>query len=594
MDPIAEYTARREAFHSKKHLLAAQFVRIGNLRLAVALAGAVIAWFVFVSHQLTPWTLVAPAAAFIILAVFHQKIARRRTLATRAIAFYDRGLARLNDEWAGKGISGERFRDASHVYSEDLDLFGKGSLFDLIALARTTAGEDTLANWLLHPASLEEATFRQESVRELAPNLKLREELALLAQDVSSDVRVSILESWGQSPTVKFPLWLRPVGILLAILGIAGIVAFFTGSIPLWPLVAVLAVDAIIIFTNRARVSTVLDNIESGGRDLRIFSALVERLEAEHFSSPQLKQLRGALATQGKPASQHIAALSRLVDWLDSGDHVFVRVLRPIVLWREQLAISSEKWRATSGPRIGPWLHAVAEFEALSSFAALAYERPSWQFPTLVAQDSAIFTASGLRHPLIAPAICIPNDLSLGDKQRLLVISGSNMSGKSTLLRAVGLNAVLAWAGAPTAADSLVLSPLQIGASIRVSDSLQDHKSRFFAEITRLRQVVDLTKNHQAVLFLLDELLSGTNSHDRRIGAAGIVKELLRANTIGLLTTHDLALAHIEHDISASIANVHFEDQMNGNEMIFDYKLKPGVVTRSNAIALMRAVGLEV
>jgi len=168
------------------------------------------------------------------------------------------------------------------------------------------------------------------------------------------------------------------------------------------------------------------------------------------------------------------------------------------------------------------------------------------------------------------------------------------MSGKSTLLRAVGLNAVLAWAGGPAAASSLITSRLRIGASIRVTDSLQDHRSRFFAEITKVRQIVDLTKTGQAVLFLLDELLSGTNSHDRRIGAAGIVKELLRANSIGLITTHDLALANIEHDLVSGVGNAHFEDHMNGNEMLFDYKLKPGVVARSNAIELMRAVGLDV
>jgi len=190
--------------------------------------------------------------------------------------------------------------------------------------------------------------------------------------------------------------------------------------------------------------------------------------------------------------------------------------------------------------------------------------------------------------------VCVVNDLALDTERPMLVVSGSNMSGKSTLLRAVGLNGVLAWAGAPVAATALSVSPLAIGASIRVNDSLQDHRSRFFAEITKIRQIVDLTKSGKPVLFLLDELLSGTNSHDRRMGASGIVKELLRANAIGLITTHDLALANIQQDVREGVANVHFEDQMNGTEMLFDYKLKPGVVTRSNAIELMRAVGLEV
>ncbi len=214
--------------------------------------------------------------------------------------------------------------------------------------------------------------------------------------------------------------------------------------------------------------------------------------------------------------------------------------------------------------------------------------------PQLLESREAELRARGLRHPLIAERECVPNDVALDMQRPMLVVSGSNMSGKSTLLRAVGLNAVLAWAGAPVPADELAISPVQVGASIRVNDSLQDHRSRFFAEISRIRQIVDLTHAGRPVLFLLDELLSGTNSHDRRIGAAGIVRALLGARSIGLITTHDLALAGIEQDVSAGITNVHFEDQMNGAEMRFDYKLKPGVVQHSNALALMRAVGLEV
>jgi DNA mismatch repair ATPase MutS len=356
----------------------------------------------------------------------------------------------------------------------------------------------------------------------------------------------------------------------------------------------VLLCDFSLIFALRSKVNHVLENVESSGRDIKIFSALTGYIERQNFSSPRLSELVAALQTSGPPASRRIFQLGRLVDWLDSSDHMLIRILRSLVLWREQLAISFENWRRGSGQYIGSWVDAVAEFEALSSLAALAYERPDWTAPALLESPVAQFEALEMRHPLLPAADCVPNDLTLDDTQRLLIVSGSNMSGKSTLLRAVGLNCVLAWAGAPVAAGSLSLSCLQIGASIRINDSLQDHRSRFYAEISRIRQIVDLTKEGRAVLFLIDELLSGTNSHDRRIGAAAIVRELMHSNAIGLITTHDLALAHIEQDLTAAIANVHFEDQMNGTQMLFDYKLKPGVVTRSNAIELMRAVGLEV
>lgn len=591
---LEEYRARLTRFRAQAEILQKQFDQIGNLRLAIAAVFVVLAWFVFARQSVAVWWLLAPIAAFAVLVIWHQRVLRTRTRATRAAAYYERALARLKDEWIGRGNAGERFRDPAHVYAEDLDVFGKGGLFELIATTRTRAGEDTLAGWLLKPAGMEEARRRQSAVEELCPNVDLREDIALLAEDVPSEVRVEPLAAWGAAPIVRFPGWLRPLVLLLALLGIAAVIAVFARAIPLWPLAVILVCDFAIIYSFRERTHRVLESVEGTGRDLRIFAALVARLESESFRSPLLGQLRGSFETAGRPASYRIARLGRLLDWLDSGDHTLVRIVRPLVFWNEQLAMSFEKWRAESGASVGEWLRAAAEFEALSSFAALRYERPRWTMPQLLESREAELRARGLRHPLIAERECVPNDVALDMQRPMLVVSGSNMSGKSTLLRAVGLNAVLAWAGAPVPADELAISPVQVGASIRVNDSLQDHRSRFFAEISRIRQIVDLTHAGRPVLFLLDELLSGTNSHDRRIGAAGIVRALLGARSIGLITTHDLALAGIEQDVSAGITNVHFEDQMNGAEMRFDYKLKPGVVQHSNALALMRAVGLEV
>ncbi len=593
MDPTAEYTERRERYHREEQILQKRSIAIGNWRLAIGVTEAVLAWLVFGAKVVSPWSLLVPVLAFIALAVWHQRIMRSRTLAERAAAYYERGLARLRDEWPGTGIAGERHRNPEHVYAEDLDLFGKGSLFELVATTRTAAGEDTLASWLLHPAESEEVLQRQEAVDELRFCLDLREDFALLAADVPPNVNVKLLGDWGDAAPVTFPPVLSPLMALLAMGGIAAVLGFFAGRMPLWVPVAILGCDYALIFTLRAKVNQVLGNVE-GGRDVKLLSALLHRLERERFESRKLKRLRAMLEAEGEPASKRIARLGRLVDWLDSSDHVLIRIVRPLILWQEQLAMAFERWRRESGAQVRVWAGAVAEFEALSSFAALAYERPHWMMPVLNQAPEAQFVAKSLRHPLLAETSAVPNDVALDNEQRMIVVSGSNMSGKSTLLRAVGLNAVLAWAGAPVAAGYLRVSELEVGASIRVNDSLQDHRSRFFAEISRLRQIVDLTKGRKAVLFLLDELLSGTNSHDRRIGAAGIVRELLRVNTVGLLTTHDLALANIQQDVNASVINMHFEDRMNGKEMVFDYKLKPGVVTRSNALELMRAVGLEV
>jgi DNA mismatch repair ATPase MutS len=321
---------------------------------------------------------------------------------------------------------------------------------------------------------------------------------------------------------------------------------------------------------------------------------MLERLEKETFEAPRLKELRVGLDVEGLPASKRIARLERWIDWLDSGEHLLVRVIRPIVLWYEQLAMGIEAWRGENGRLVGQWLRAVAEFEALSSLASIAFERPHWTFPLLLEGVHPHLEAQDLQHPLMSPAKCVPNDISFSRDLRVFIVSGSNMSGKSTLLRSMGLNCVLAWAGGPVAAKRMCVSALQPAASIRVVDSLHDNRSRFFAEISRIRQIVDLTQGNRAVLFLLDELLSGTNSHDRRIGAAGIVRKLVASGAIGLITTHDLALAEIEQDLGTAAANVHFDDQIVDGQIAFDYKLRPGIVIHSNALELMRAVGLEI
>jgi len=593
-EPFPEYEARHAAWLAKDKLFHRQFILLGNWRLAVAVAAAALAWLAFGRELLSAWWLLVPVAAFLSLVVWHQRVIRGRTLAARALRYYGRALDRLKDQWQGKGEQGERFRDANHVYAEDLDLFGKGGLFELLCTARTVAGEDALADWLLHPAAQAEAKARQQAARELSARLDLREDIALLGEDVRSGMRASVITGWGASPPIPFPPFLRPLSLALSIVAlICGIGALFH-ALPKWPLAVVLGANAAVIYLTRAAVDRILATVDSPANHLAILALLIQRLEQERFDAPRLQQLTDRLRVGGVPAALQIRRLERLIDLLGMSSHPLMRLVLWFLLWRVQVALAIESWRRDAGSHLGEWIQALGEFEALSSLASLTFERQTWTFPELLPEPGAIFDAKALRHPLIAECRCVPNDVVLNGAPRLLIVSGSNMSGKSTLLRSLGLNTVLAWAGAPVNASRLKVSALQTGASIRVVDSLQDNRSRFFAEITRLRQIVDLTRDGTPVLFLLDELLSGTNSHDRRIGAAGLVKGLLRGNTIGLLTTHDLALAEIADDLGAMAANVHFEDRIAGGEVEFDYLLRPGIVTHSNALELMRAVGLDV
>jgi hypothetical protein len=592
IDPLNYYLTRLEFWRRESSRDERQFKRIGNWRLATVIVAAALGWFAFARNVFSGWLLLAPLGFFVTLIIYHERVARRQQLAARAIAYNERGLARLDDRWMGTGNPGSRFQNDAHIYASDIDVFGRGSLFELICVARTSLGEDLLARWLLEGAARDEVQERQAAVADLRGRIQLREDVALLGDDVRAGVHAEGLAAWAGAPAVRFVAGARPLALALACWNIITFAAYMAHAITEWPLLVGIGCALVLGAIVRKPVQQVTAGADAPAQDLQVLAMLLERLEREEFKAPRLKELRQALDIEGLPASRRIARLGRWMEYLDSCDHLVVRIIGPALLWRQQVAMSIEQWRRRNRPHTGRWLDAVAELEALSSLAALSFERPEWGFPELL--DGPRFDAAGLRHPLMSPRLCVPNDLKLGGDTTLLIVSGSNMSGKSTLLRAAGLNTILAWAGAPVAAHRLSIGPLAVGASLRTVDSLQEGRSRFYAEITRLRQIVELASGPTPALFLLDELLSGTNSHDRRIGAEAIVRTLVERGAIGLVTTHDLALTQITTALDGRAVNVHFEDHLENGRISFDYTMRPGVVQRSNALELMRAVGLNV
>ncbi len=551
----------------------------------------VVAGFSIGVSMISPWWLAAPLGIFVGLAIALDRLDQEREAATRGVAFYNRAIGRIEDRWIGTGSQGERFRDSKHVYADDLDLFGRGSLFELLSTARTGAGERTLAEWLLGSGERDEVVARQEAVGELRPRIDLREEIALMGEDIRAAVDARVLAKWGAEPAVHFFAGARLIAPALAVAAVATLGAFFAQKITAAPFLVVVLAEMIFSFAIRPKVGAVTGAVSAPAHELRMLALLLERLEREPFTSMRLKKLVEELQVAGTTASERINRLTRLTELLDSSENMFFRPLAAMLLWNAQFAMALEAWRTAYGPRIGQWIAAVGEFEALCSLSTYAFERPDATLPQLEL-NGPLFDSDSLRHPLIPAAVAIANDVRLGNGVRLWIVSGSNMSGKSTLMRAVGLNAVLAWAGAPVACARLRISPLRIGASMSTHDSLADNRSRFYAEISRLRDVVELARSGHPTLFLLDELLSGTNSHDRRIGAEAVVRGLVERGAIGLVSTHDLALAEIASTLDGRAANVHFEDHLEGGEIRFDYRLREGVVTRSNALELMRAVGL--
>ena len=579
----------------------------GYLQLA-AVVSALAAVGLALFHKVSIFWVFAPAAAFATLFIIHERLLRVSERRRHSIRYFERALDRLEGKWAGQGEAGDRFLDPAHPYAEDLDLFGKGSLFELLCTARTQVGVETLAEWLLYPADPDTVRSRQLAVDDLRSQVDWREELAVVADEARSGVHATALAAWGEAAPLLASRRLRILTTALALLGVPGLVAFLAYSLYMLGIVhlsermavlsrdffvLVLFINGTFLFKQRRRVDLVVAAAEEAAHELKLLSEVLLRIERQSFRAPLLIALRASLDVEGEPISKRLKRLSRLIDHLDDREHLLIRLIEPFLLWTLRWATLVEEWRRHSGPAVRRWLASTGGIEALCSLASHAFEHPADPFPEF-RSESPWLEAEAIGHPLLDENRVVRNDVRIGRALRLLVVSGSNMSGKSTLLRTLGVNTVLAQAGAPVRAKRLMLSPLAVGASIRIIDSLQGGISRFYAEILRIRQILDLTGGPLPVLFLVDEFLHGTNSHDRRIGAEALARGLVDRGAVGLITTHDLALADIAEVLGPQAANVHFEDHLDDGHMTFDYRMRPGIVRKSNAIELMRSVGLEI
>jgi hypothetical protein len=594
--PSTVYSTRLHKLNQTQAAEQRREKQLGFAKLAVAaltLVSAVALLHFLKGLELLP----IPIGVFLVLGVLQENHIRRLRFRARAINFFERGVARIEGRWAGSGETGERFLNPTHPYARDLDLFGTASLFELLCTARTRAGEETLAAWLLAAAPVDEVLARQEAVRELESRVGFRAKLFSLGESVRLGVHPQALAAWGERKPVFARLLTRVLTRTLCWLWVVSLVA--------WPLGAPGDFVAAMSLLNLAwahrlyrRQDEAADALEKAADGLALLSGVLALLENEKFTSANLVALQAAVQRNGIPPSAAVKKLARIVDYVSGRHNLFARMLDVFLFWSAQLVFAAERWQHEFGPAIAGWLKAVGELEALTALAGYAYEHPADVFPEFVipaeSGKAPVFDAQAMAHPLMHAAKSVPNDLKLGDGLQLLILSGPNMAGKSTFIRSVGVNAVLAQAGAPVRAVRLRLSPLMVTASICVLDSLSGGVSRFYAEIHRIKLISDLAEGPSPVLFLLDELLSGTNSHDRLAGSEFIVRSLMERGAIGIVSTHDLALTRIPDAMPGRATNTHFEDRFEAGELIFDYALKPGVVKTSNALELMRSIGLGV
>lgn len=591
-DPADEYRRRFAARRAAAATLAARIDRLGQWRIGVFALGGAAAVAGSMSGAYSPWWGLAAVGPLAVLFLLGVRLAGHRRWYERLARYYDLGLRRLSGEWAGTGNTGERFLDPAHLAAVDLDLFGKGSLFERLCTARTADGEERLAGWLLAPATAAVVKDRQGAVAELRDRLDLRESLAATGAEAGGGIHSAHLIRWGEAAREEPARWRITAAFVLGWLNVLACAAWLGfGQTSAFLLFSLLA-SAVVVGPLLRWVSGSVAAVEDTATNLTALGTILLRFEREAFADPLLTRTQERLRLDGVPASQQVAELARLGEWLAARRNPMFIPIRLLMLWDVRMAARIERWRRYSGGRVRAWLDAVAELEALSSLAAYAFENPADPFPE-VRDGPPRFVGTGLAHPLMPTDKCVRNDVALGDGPRVLVVSGSNMSGKSTLLRTVGVNAVLALAGGPVRAVSLTLTPLSLAATLRVQDSLTDGRSRFFAEVVRVKESLTAARSGP-LLFLFDELFAGTNSADRVRGAVGVVKAMLDAGAVGLVTTHDLAVTELPADIRDRVANVHFADQWGDGGMTFDHTMRPGVVPHTNGVALMRAVGLEV
>jgi hypothetical protein len=587
---LSEWARRAEA-HDRKYR------RMGDLRLLFLVALVALAALLIRTRVGLGFALTILMFGLFLTGMLHDRILKARDRARRAMRFYQAGLDRLDGTWAQKSSvtgtasssHGGEFLEPHHPFASDLDLFGAGSLFALLNTAQTQGGRATLAGWLLVPAAPGEIRARQEAVAELRPMLDLRERLGLIAAEAQAWIRTEALTEWANQPRLLQSKFIPVAAFCLPLLSL---LLFLSAQ---WaPFLAAVAGQFALAWSCRRPVHQVVRKLGVAPGELEWLAEVLRCFEKEPFQSERLRRMETEGRCDGLSASQAIERLGKLNGWLESRHNLVFAAFCQFFLWETQFAFAIEGWRARFGPKVEIWLRSLADFEALSSLAGYAYEHSTDPFPELLSTGDARVEADALGHPLLPESQCVRNDIALGPQNRLIMISGSNMSGKSTWLRSIGVNLVLASAGAPVRARKFRMTPVRIGASIRTTDSLQEGVSRFYAEIQRLGAIVKLASETPPLIFLLDEVLSGTNSHDRRIGASCVALSLVKRGALGLMTTHDLALTRIVGELEPPGQNYHFEDQLLDGRMSFDYRLRPGVVEKSNALELMRSVGLDV
>jgi hypothetical protein len=602
--PESTYRDRAASFSAEERRLARISFRfsVGRGALFLGFAATLLLILVRAAVADADWWLAAGAwlAAFLLVLPWHDRIIQRQRRATALRGLNEEALRRLARDWEHFPVPLVPESVAGDHRARDLDLFGRASLLHLLGTAHTPAGRLRLAGWLLHPAAPAEIGLRQEAVRELAPEIDFRQQIEVRTRPMEGappDVEPFLRWAEGEPWLLARPglVWLSR---LVPPVTIGLVFAALLTPFPAWPAWLMITFNFTLFYRFGERLETTFAQIEAREREFRTYAEAMETAVAREATTPALRQIGETLAFQGRPAHAWMDLLDRRISLSEARRNPILRLpLELFFLWDFHTLWLLERWQQSAGRHARAWLEALGELEALSALAGLRHDNPAWAFP-VVAPEEDCFAVRALGHPLIRGDRRVTNDVELGPPGTFLLVTGSNMSGKSTLLRSIGLNAVLAQAGGPVCAEALRMPPVELATSILVEDSLAGGVSFFMAELLRIRNVVEAADRCHAegrvLLYLLDEILRGTNSTERQVAVRRVILHLLRSGAIGAISSHDLQVAEIP-ELQAAGRPVHFRETLHpGGEtaMTFDYKMRPGIATTTNALALMELVGL--
>lgn len=594
------YRERSDRFGRDAAAAGARSSTVSNLRLA---AFALIAVCVVLAVWLGLPALTAPAVVFLLafgwLVWHHAGLERRRREALLRQRINEESLARLARRWNTLPHRLQPPADPAHPYAQDLDLFGRASLLHLLDCTTGPVGSGILAGWLLAPADPGVVAGRQSSVRELASQVEFREELQVRgrSRDLGLTPDPEPFLAWcEEAPWLRYRPLLLWAARLSPLLLWASLIAWLVrlAPVPLWPVFLLSNLGIGLLVTEPTQ--RVLGRVAAHKGALDQYGEQLALLAGGGFAAPGLRQLQSSAGAGGVSGDRLLRRLDRVVGFGVPAGSLAWLVLQALFLWNVHVLWALERWQALAGGRARAWLQALGELEALASLAGLAHAHPSWAFPELDSEADGL-VAEAIGHPLLPPAVRVDNDVSLGPPGTFVLVTGSNMSGKSTLLRSIGVNVVLAAAGAPVCARRLRLPPLRLWTSMRVADSLEEGVSQFLAEVRRLKQIVDAASEPGArLLYLLDEVLRGTNTAERQVAARRVIGHLAGRATLGCVSTHDLTLADTAR-LAAIARPVHLKETITAGDgrpaMSFDYRLRPGLATSTNALRLMEAMGLS-